>query len=77
MALSGALAVSGDIASSTEPIAPPVYEGTGAGGGSATSYDRWRRSLDDDMEDGELRRIREEDEMVLDCITALVAAGVL
>lgn len=58
------------------PTPAPDF-GSGAGGGMPTSYARWRRSLDDMDEDGELRRIREEDEMVLDCITALVAAGVL
>lgn len=77
VALSGSMAASGDIAASTAPIAPPATPGSGAGGGSAMSFERWRRSLDDDIEDMAERRVREEDEMVLDCITALVAAGVL
>lgn len=77
IALAGSLGVSGDIQSSDTPLPGPSYEGTGNGGGMPMSFAKWRQSLDEQFEDGELRRIQEEDEMVLDCITALVAAGVL
>lgn len=55
---------------------PSEYEGTGAGGGMPNNTHR-ATILALEAEEAEALRIKREDEMVLDCITALVAAGVL
>ena len=71
--LNGATAV---LAYSDAPIAPPPPIGTGAGGGMPNNTHR-ATILALEAEEAEALRIKREDEMVLDCITALVAAGVL
>lgn len=76
LALSGTLTLAGDLAYSDAPIAPPPPIGTGAGGGMPNNTHR-ATILALEAEEAEALRIKREDEMVLDCITALVAAGVL
>jgi hypothetical protein len=73
IALTGALSATGDLEIGTSSSALGIWPG----GGGSKIYARRRQSVDDDIEDGELRRVREEDQMVIDCITAIVVTGVL
>ena len=70
----GAATVTG-AAQNGEVVAPPPPIGTGAGGGMPNNTHR-ATILALEAEEAEALRIKREDEMVLDCITALVAAGV-
>lgn len=74
--VAGAATVSG---AALNGIAPPPASpsiGTGAGGGMSNNTHR-ATILALEAEEAIALRMKQEDEMVLDCITALVAAGVL
>ena len=71
----GAATVTG-AAQNGEFVAPPPPIGTGNGGGMSNNTHR-ATILALEAEEAVALRMKQEDEMVLDCITALVAVGVL
>lgn len=81
LALSAALALSGDVESSTEVPAPAPSPSTGmSAGGGMSNVPRAKHPatvLAEEYEEAERERIRREDDMVFDCIAALVAAEVI
>ncbi len=61
-----------------EPDPAPPFTGVAGGGGMSNVPRRHQATIDaEEWEDAQRLRIQKDDEMVLDCITALVAAGVL
>ena len=79
--LSGALSIAGQFSYSSAPISPPAPPFAGvAGGGGMSNVPRAKHPATveaEEHEDRERIRIQREDEMVFDCIAALVAAEVI
>lgn len=60
------------------PAPAPAFTGIASGGGMSNVPRRHRATIEaEELEEAERFRIQKDDEMALDCITALVAAGVL
>lgn len=80
LAMSGTLSLAGDLTYSDAILNPPAppFTGIASGGGMSNAPRKHQATIDaEEWEEAERLRIQREDEMVLDCITALVAAGVL